>query len=215
VGRKAAARAIDLASVDHVLTTTRAVRRRLDVDRPVAASVIRECIEIATYAPSARNEQDWRWIVVTDAERRARIAELWRMPGGDPGRTTGRPVDPRIVRANQELNTRLERVPAFVFACILTRIEADANDRIRADFYGSIIPAVWSLQLALRSRGLGTVFTTGFLRHERAFMDLLDIPEDVTPVVLLPVAYIRGELARPPRVSVDEVIFWERWGARR
>jgi nitroreductase len=215
VGSKGSPRAIDLESVDHVLTTTRAVRRRLDVDRPVAASVIRECLEIATYAPNARNEQDWRWIVVTDPERRARIAELWRQAGGDIGRTTGRPVDPRIVRANQELNTHLERVPAFVFACILTRLRPDANDRVRADFYGSIIPAVWSLQLALRARGLGTVFTTGFLRHERAFMELLEIPDDVTPVVLLPVAYFTGELTRPPRVPVDDVIFWEGWGRRR
>src|SRR5258706_15913368 len=118
-----------LASVDHVLTTTRAVRRRLDVDRPVAASVIRECIEIATYAPSARNEQDWRWIVVPDAGRPARVAELWRMPGGDAGRTTGRPGDPRIVRANQELNTRPQRVPAIVFARLPPRPQPDANDR--------------------------------------------------------------------------------------
>ena len=208
-------RRIDLASVDHVLTTTRAVRRRLDLDRAVPDAVIRECIEIATCAPSARNEQDWRWIIVTDAERRAKIAELWRRPGGDAGRTTGRPVDPKIVRANQELNERVERVPAFVFACILTRLHPDANDRQRADFYGSIIPAVWSLQLALRARGLGSVFTTFFLRHERAFMELLGIPDEVTPVVLVPVAYVKGELSRPPRGPVDEVIFWDRWGGRR
>ena len=215
MGSKDERRSIDLASVDHVLTTTRAVRRRLDVDRPVADSVIRECIEIATYAPSARNEQDWRWIVVIDRERRAKIAELWRRPGGDVGRTTGRPVDPKIVRANQELNARLERVPAFVLACILTRLAPSANDRVRADFYGSIIPAVWNLQLALRARGLGSVFTTSFLRHERAFMELLEIPDDVTPVVLLPVAYFKGELSRPPRDPVDEVIFWDSWGGRR
>src|SRR5215468_3965060 len=92
-------RRIDVASVDQVLTTTRAVRRRLDLDRPVPAAVIRECIEIATCAPNARNEQDWRWVVVTDAERRAQLADLWRRPGGDVGRTTGRPVDPRIMRA--------------------------------------------------------------------------------------------------------------------
>src|SRR6266403_2858672 len=140
---------IDLASVDRVLTTTRAVRRRLDLDRPVPAAVIRECIEIATYAPSARNEQDWRWVIVTAPERRAQVAELMRRPGGEVGRTGPRPVDPRIVRANAFLNDRLERVPAFVFACILTRLQPDANDRVRADYYGSIIPAVWSFQLAL------------------------------------------------------------------
>ena len=212
---KAQPRSLDLASVDRVLTTTRAVRRRLDLDKPVSSDVIRECIEIATYAPNARNEQDWRWVVVTDAERRAKVAELMRRPGGDPGRTTGRPVDPEIMRANQHLNDRLERVPAFVFACILTRLQPDANDRVRADFYGSIIPAVWSFQLALRSRGLVSVFTTGFLRHEPAFVELLEIPEDVTPVVLVPVAYVKGDLSRPPRRAVDEVIFWEGWGRRR
>jgi nitroreductase len=212
---KALAPQIDLASVDHVLTTTRAVRRRLDLGRPVSAAVIRECIEIATYAPNARNEQDWRWVIVTEPERRAQVAELMRRPGGEAGRTTGRPVDPRIMSANVHLNERLERVPAFVFACILTRLRPDANDRVRADFYGSIIPAVWSFQLALRARGLGSVFTTGFLRHEVAFMDLLRIPGDVTPVVLIPVAYFKGDLSRPPRVPVDDVIFWERWGQRR
>jgi nitroreductase len=153
--------------------------------------------------------------VVTDPERRSRVAELMRRPGGLAGRTTGRPVDPRIMSANQFLNERLERVPAFVFACILTRLAPDANDRVRADYYGSIIPAVWSFQLALRSRGLGSVFTTGFLRHEQAFMELLEIPSDVTPVVLIPLAYVTGELSRPPRVPVDDVTFWQRWGGRR
>jgi nitroreductase len=212
---KAEPHSIDLGSVDRVLATTRAVRRRLDLERPVSAATIRECIELATYAPNARNEQDWRWIVVTDPAQRAKVAELMRRPGGEAGRTTGRAVDPKIMSANQYMNERLERVPAFVFACILTRLGPDANDRVRADFYGSIIPAVWSFQLALRSRGLGSVFTTGFLRHERAFMDLLDIPDDVSPVVLIPVAYAKGELSRPARRPVDEVIFWERWGERR
>jgi nitroreductase len=215
MGRKAPAEPIDLASVDRVLTTTRAVRKRLDLERSVPAAVIRECLEIATYAPNARNEQDWRWVVVTDAEKRARVADLMRLPGGDAGRTTGRPVDPAITSANLYLNARLERVPAFVFACILTRLAPDANDRVRADFYGSIIPAVWSLQLALRSRGLGTVFMTSFLRHEPAFMELLEIPADVTPVVLIPVAYFKGDISRPPRVPVDEVIYWQRWGGHQ
>ena len=211
---KAPTRPIDLASVDRVLTTTRAVRRRLDLERPVSSAVIRECIEIATYAPSARNEQDWRWVVVTEPERRAQVAEIMRRPGGDPGRTQGRPVDPKMMRANIYLNERLERVPAFVFACILTRLPPGANDRVRADYYGSIIPAAWNFQLALRSRGLGSVFTTSFLRHEQAFMELLGIPDDVTPVVLIPVAYFKGELSRPPRAPVDDVIYWERWGKR-
>src|SRR5437879_4217077 len=89
-------RSIDLESVDRVLTTTRAVRRRLDLGRPVPPALIRECIEIATCAPNARNEQDWRWVVVTDRERRGKVADLMRRPGGETGHTTGRPVDPRI-----------------------------------------------------------------------------------------------------------------------
>jgi nitroreductase len=205
---------LDLASVDTVLTTTRAVRRRLDLARPVEPAVLRECIEIATYAPNARNEQDWRWVVVTGADQRARIAELWLKTGGAAGRTTGRTVEPKIREATMALRERIAEIPAFIVACILTRLAEGANARQRADFYGSILPGVWSLQLALRSRGIGTVFTTAFLAYEADYMTLLGIPADVTPVVLLPVAYVKGELRRPPRGPVEDVVFWDRWGER-
>jgi len=205
-------------SFDDVVTTTRAVRKRLDTTRPVPMSEIMECLEIALQAPSGGNGQGWRWLVVTDETKKAAIAELYRsaaleMFERQAADTTLSPSTRRAYEGAVHLAKTLEDVPVLVIPCALGRIDGADNQR-SAGFYGSIVPAVWSFQLALRSRGLGTVYTTAHLKHERELARLLGIPDDVTQVALLPVAYTRGTDFRPAeRHPVEAVTYVDTWGA--
>lgn len=196
----------DLAQVDHLLSTTRAVRKRLDLDRPVGDDVLLECLQLAVQAPTGSNTQGWRWLIVRDQAKKTALAELYRDAGGEylasaaaraeAGSQTGRVLD----SANY-LAQHMERVPVLVIPLIVGRLP-DASARAAAGLMGSIIPAMWSFQLALRSRGLGSCLTTLHLGHEREAADLLGIPDDVTQAGLLPVAYTTGTdfkpAARPP-----------------
>jgi len=142
-------------SPEELLTTTRAVRRRLDLDRPVPRTILRDCIRIATQAPSGRNVQRWRWVVIDDPARKRDLAELWRRSYGDPraGSTEAEPLR-RIMASSDHLATILDRVPSWSFpACSGGRRWTTAL-RL-ADFYGSGLPAVWSFMLAARLHGLG------------------------------------------------------------
>lgn len=222
---------IDLRSVDHVLRTTRSVRKRLDFTRPVPRAVIEECLDIALQAPTGGNSQTWRFLVVTDPEKRRRIGELYRR-GSEPylaGKTALSRVgvaatgaygsdDPRTQRAPKVVESAMRLIehmgdaPVLVIACLEGRVE---NDDLftQASFYGCIMPAAWSLMLALRVRGLGSAWTSLHLVHEKEAAALLGIPPDVTQAVLLPIAYFTGEDFQPARrLSVREVTYWDHWG---
>ena len=206
---------------EELLTTTRSVRRRLDLTRPVPRELILECIEIATQAPTASNRQDWQWLIVTDPEKRHvigdRYSESWHIYA-----VAGRPEygaeDPRFAQQDRMrssaryLADHMGDVPALVIACYAGRVDGSDNFG-SAGFYGSIIPAVWSFMLAARLRGLGTAYTTLHLRYEREIADLLGIPFDsFTQAALLPVAYYTGETFRPAeRIPADKIVHWETW----
>lgn len=212
-------RDVDLDAIDHLLTTTRAVRKRLDLDRPVEREVILECLQLAIQAPTASNDQNWRWMVVTDAEKKAAIAELYNVAGIaylDDARKTKRdnPQTARVYDSAFELTSFLHRVPAMVIPCIERRFDGAPN-AIACSAYGSIMPAAWSFQLALRSRGLGSVWTTLHLFKEREVAELLGIPETVTQVALFPVAYTIGTDFKPAqRPAVETLTYWNSWGER-
>ena len=202
-------------TANEVLTTTRTVRRRLDVTRAVPLDVIWECIEIALQAPTGGGVERWRWLVVTDAEQRKGIAELYRdaalatfkanRDGAEDERTR------KVYADAVSLAERLEEVPAIVIPCSLGTPPAESSGA--AGFFGSILPAAWSFQLALRSRGLGSAYTTAGLSCEAELRSLLGIPNDVTPAVILPVAYTIGTGFRPARrSSVRSVSYIDRWG---
>jgi nitroreductase len=208
-----------IATVDELLTTTRSVRRRLDPERPVPPEVVLECLALALQAPTGGNAQNWRWIVVRDAATRRRLAELYRAAGGqgiiDAAQRvagTGRPGD-RVTSSAAYLAANLERVPVHVVPCMLGRHPADYNG---PGMWDSILPAIWSFQLALRSRGLGSCYTTVHRRREREVAAVLGIPYDeVTQVALLPVAYTIGETFGPAsRTAVEEVTAFDRWEDR-
>jgi nitroreductase len=207
---------VDISSVDELLTTTRSVRKRLDLTRPVDRQVILECVRLAMQAPTASNAQDWRWVVVTDADKRAAIADIYRSVGADylahAATTETDPQTRRVYESAVGLTETLANVPVHVIPCLENRF--DRSDHLAAaSAWASIIPAGWSFLLALRSRGLGSVWTTMHLAKEREVGALLGIPATVTQAALFPVAYTIGTDFRPAaRPPAESVTFWNTWG---
>jgi nitroreductase len=208
----------DIAETDRLLSTTRAVRKRLDLDRPVEREVILDCLRLAVQAPTMSNSQEWRWVVVTDADKREAVAEVYRNLSAayleEASKTHEDPQTRRVYESAFELSQIMGRVPALVIPCVESSYNLESGNAVAAAVYGSIIPATWSFQLALRSRGLGSVFTTFHLFGADQVAKILEIPETVTQIALLPVAYTRGTdfqpAARPP---VEQIVSWNTWGA--
>jgi nitroreductase len=207
---------VDLSAVDELLTTTRAVRHRLDLARPVDREVILECVQLATQAPTASNAQDWRWMVITDGDKRAAIAEIYRSIGADylahAAASTTDPQTRRVYQSALGLTETLAKVPVHVIPCLEGRFD-DTDQLAAASAWASIIPAGWSFLLALRSRGLGSVWTTMHLAKAQEVAELLGIPSTVTQAALFPVAYTIGTDFRPAvRPPAETITFWNTWG---
>jgi nitroreductase len=199
---------------DELLSTTRAVRKRLDLDRPVPLDVVREALQVALQAPSGGNRQGWHWIVLTDDEPKKRIAELYARSHRAAYREPTGPVDParaRIQSSSTYLREVMHRVPVLIIGAI-TVDEGELPAGNQAGLWGSLLPAAWSLALALRARGLGTTWTTLHLRYEAEAAEILGAPPSLRQGVLLPVAYTKGTDFRPgPRLDLDEVLHVNRW----
>jgi nitroreductase len=220
----------DLDQIDHLLTSTRAVRRRLDLSRPVPRDVLLECIGIATQAPTGGNRQPWRWLVIDDRETKAAIAEWYREASGPymaqqtqamEEEASATPRSRRMFESGNFLSEHLDKVPALVIPCSLDRprIPERLDDPMAAfhlaNMYGSVLPAVWSFMLAGRARGLGTAYTTFHLQHEGRVADLLGVPSSVSQLALIPVGYFTGDDFKPAeRRPVDDVVYWNRWRGR-
>ena len=214
---------MDLQSVDHILSTTRSVRKRLDLNRPVEPEIIKDCLRIAIQAPSGSNRQKWHFLVITDTEKRAAIAkyykdsfEQYRGPSPDTmpePKNEAEATAARVVDSARYLADNMHKVPVLILCCYEGRPE-DPGPFAQAGMYGSILPATWSLMLALRARGLGSAWTTLHLRYEKEVADLLNIPDDMTQAALLPVAYFTGKDFRPAkRTPIEELTYWDTWGA--
>ncbi|MGE0599162.1 MAG: nitroreductase family protein [Dehalococcoidia bacterium] len=209
----------DLKMTDALLSTTRAVRKRMDFDRPVPREVINECLELAIQAPTASNSQTWRWMVVDDPAKKKAIADLYRKTSNvylsssaERARSKGDDQTVRVYDSAEFLAQNLERAPVFVIPCVQGRPPEGAPLLNIVSAMGSIFPAVWSFQLALRSRGLGSVLTTLHLVHEKETAELLGIPENVLQVGLVPVAYTKGTDFQPAkRPPVAEITHWNMW----
>jgi len=210
----------DLASVDYILETTRSVRKRLDLTRAVDRAVVERCLEIAIQAPTGSNRQGWKWLIVTDAEKKAKVGEYYKQswyayagvatrsaPGDAPSAQMQ-----RVISSARYLADHMHEVPMMIFPCVAGRAN-DASPAANAGLYGSIIPAAWSLMLALRSRGIGSAWTTLHLSYEKECNEILGIPADVTTAALLPAAYFSGEtFKKADRVPANELTYWETWG---
>jgi len=212
----------DLAQTDKLLTTTRAVRKRLDLTRPVPRELVRECIEVATQAPAGGNVQRWRWVCVDDPDIKAGLADLYRRAyepyiamQREMVEQAGRGGVAGIISSSDHLAEVLQDVPTLVIPCGLDRVPAEGGGGTAQGYYGSLLPAVWSFMLAARSRGLGTAWTTLHLGYEREAGELLGIPDTVTQLALIPVAYYTGDDFKPgDRRDVDEVTYWNGWRRR-
>lgn len=212
-------------SADEVLMTTRAVRKRLDFERPVEMSVIEECLNIALQAPTGSNGQGWHFVVVTDQDKKDRIAELYQKAfasyeAGPVQPTKLHSDDPsmketqeRVLGSAQYLAANMARAPALLIPCCTGRIDTP-NLPVTAlsSMLASIVPAVWSFMLAARERGLGTCLTTLHLNYEKEVAELLGIPDGITQIALTPIAYTKGTDFKPaPRKPLEGVLHTNNW----
>jgi nitroreductase len=204
-------------SPDEVLSTTRAVRWRLDFERPVALDVVVECLRLAVQAPTAAGRESWRWMVVRDPEQRMAVAEIYRSvhdrPAALAAAARAEKVSTRkMYESAVYLADNLHRVPVLVIPCVEGRPDPSMNAAQPAALFASILPAVWSFMLALRSRGLGSCWTCAHLRQEREMAAVLGIPPEYMQVALIPVAYTRGTEFRPARRRpIEDVMYVDRW----
>jgi nitroreductase len=202
---------------DELLATTRSVRKRLDLERPVEPEVLEECLRLAQQAPTASYAQNWHFVVVTDAAQRAALGELWRSVAGPylERRAAAAAADERVARigdAVRHLADHIHEVPVHVIPCVEGRTDS-APAVVQASRWASIIPAAWSFMLAARARGLGTVWTTFHLLREREAAEILGIPYDkVMQAALIPVAYTIGTEFKPAaRKPLETLVHWDRW----
>ena len=214
---------------DALLSTTRAVRRRLDFDRPVPIELVRECVELAVQAPSGSNARGWHFVVVGDAAKRQKIGDYYRqaftgyrdMPVSAHAlaeRTAGddRKTMDAVVSSAEALAENLHRAPYLVIPCVSGRapaIEGTMGDLARASMFGSILPAFWSFMLAARARGLGTSWTTLHLMYEKEIAELLGIPfDEVMQTALSPLAFTVGTDFKPAKGrDVEGVLHIDGW----
>ncbi len=215
----------DLAQTDALLSTTRAVRKRLDLEREVPDDVLLECLQLAVQAPTGSNRQGWRWMVVRDDEKKAGLADIYRRAGGDylaaaAAETPTNSQSGRVMDSANFLAQNLEKVPVMVIPMIIGRLDEAIEGapggsnptNAAAGLMGSIIPAMWSFQLALRSRGLGSCYTTLHLGLEQEAAELLGIPGHMSQAGLLPVAYTKGTDFKPAnRPPVEEITYLDQY----
>ena len=208
-------------TVDEVLSTTRAVRKRLDLTRPVPRGIIEECLELGLQAPNGSNRNLWRWIIVDDPaliarladEYRASVKELWEgQAAGDQSVTAGVPGEDKVLESAFALVENLHKVPAMLIPLMPGRPDGLPASG-QAGMWSSILQAVWSFMLALRERGLGSVWTTVSVRHEKQIAELLGIPmDDYTQVGLFPIAYTIGtDFKKAWRKPLSEVLTYNRF----
>jgi len=210
---------------DELLTTTRSVRKRLDLSRPVPPELIEECLEIAVQAPTATYSQRWRFVVITDAAQRAKMAQIygdafhnyWASPQKANYSEVGPGEDQtaKMIDSARYLVEHLKDAPVHVLFCVEGKPDHDSLFDL-ANVFGTIMPAAWSFMLAARARGLGCCWTTVHLLEAQKAAQAIGLPDNVWQAALLPVAYYTGEqFHTAPRIPARELTSWNRWGQRR
>lgn len=206
---------IDVAAADHLLKTTKQVRKRLDLTRPVPRELLLECIDVASHAPMGGNLERNRWLIVDDPALMEQIAPYYQSVGRPYLASQGEGAEGRqakVVDSAAFLVDHIAEVPAWVISMRLDRLAPNASNAEIAAYHGSVAPGVWSFQLAARARGLGSAWTTFHLFHEDKVAEILGIPDSVTQIALLPVAYYTGSDFSPaPRRPAREITYMNRW----
>jgi nitroreductase len=198
-------------SVDEVLSTTRAVRKRLDISKPVPRALIDECLELALQAPNGINQNTWRWIVVDDPTTIAKLGTLYKSVVAEhskalTSKVVGVPGEDKVLESAMSLLNIIDKVPAMLVPLMPGRPEGKSAPE-QAAMYGSIIQATWSFFLALRERGLGSVWMSAATRREKEASEILEIPFDqYTQIGWFPIAYTIGtDFKKAWRKPVSEV----------
>jgi nitroreductase len=210
---------MDLTTVSHLLTTTRSVRKRLDLKRPVEPEVIQQCLDLAIQAPLGGHLHRYHFVVVTDQDKRARLGDLYKKAYFElylpQHNTQSRQENARLLESATYLAEHLHAVPVHIIPCIESRVEDKGCFR-QATIYGSILPATWSLMLALRAHSLGSAWTTLHILYEKEAAALLGIPDRMTQAALIPVAYYTGDDFKPARrLPARERTYWNGWEQTR
>ncbi|MUL77052.1 nitroreductase family protein [Mycolicibacterium sp. CBMA 226] len=208
-------------TADEVLTSTRSVRKRLDFEKPVPREVIMECLDLALQAPTGSNAQGWQFVFVEDAAKKKALADIYRanatpyldLPKPQRGDIRDQQMD-AVMGSAKYLNENFEKAPVLMIPCLEGRPDGmDAG--MQASYWGSLLPAVWSFMLALRSRGLGSAWTTLHLigDGEKQAAELLGIPFDkVTQGGLFPIAYTKGtDFKKAQRLPAEQLAHWDTW----
>ncbi|HKP41685.1 nitroreductase family protein [Mycobacterium sp.] len=208
-------------SVDDLLTTTRSVRKRLDFSKSVPREVLMECLELALQAPTGSNAQGWQWVFVEDPDKKQALADIYRanatpyldLPKPERGDIRDDQID-AVMGSAKYLNEHLQDAPVMMIPCLEGRPDG-APAGMSASYWGSLLPAVWSFMLALRSRGLGSAWTTLHLvgDGEKQAAELLGIPFDqYAQGGLFPIAYTKGTDFRPAkRLPAAQLAHWDTW----
>jgi len=197
-----------LEGVEHVLSTARSVRKKLDFSRPVSQEDLEACIDVAVQAPTGIDAESWRFLVVTDPAIKQKIADIYCEVMLEIGRSRGVTLKP----THNALMARLHEMPCMVFVFVIGEPPSN-NIGGQVGFFGSILPAAWSLMLAMRARGIGTTWTSLLTSRHDEIAEILGVPAGVTQTVMLPAAYTLGaRLKRAERLPAAKVTFWEQWG---
>jgi nitroreductase len=222
-----------ISDIDEVLTTTRTVRKRLDFSRKVPVEVIEECLLMAQQASVGSNKEDWKFVVVTDSELKKQLATLYQqvwdetvaIPLSKGEAATVERLAPSVRKSEEEQNRQkrildgvkylvdnLENVPAILFACSSAPVPRNAMGGGASGYYGSIFPFVWSFQLALRSRGLGSVLATAIAHKAEEVAELLLLPDGCKVITMVPFGYTKGiEFSKGARQPISTIFRWDRW----
>ena len=194
------------SEIDHILSTARSVRRKLDFETPVSKQDIEACIDVAVQAPTGLAGENWRFMVITDAELKSKIADIYR----DVLLQISQSRNVTLKSSHHSLMARLHEIPCMIMVFSIGEPGIEAPGQLA--FYGSILPAAWSLMLAMRARGIGTTWTSLLSSRSDEISELLGIPKGVTQTVMLPAAYTKGaNLKKAKRQPAREVTYWNGW----
>lgn len=199
---------LHLPSVDWVLSTARSIRRNLDFDRPLDRQVLLDCIDIAAQAPTGTIGEGWRFVIVTDEGRKSRLATLYANVLNEFSSLRG----VTIKSTQQALVNRLHEIPAMIFVCASAPPAGMALGQ-QIGYFGSVLPAAWSLMLALRARHIGSTWTSLLASRQEEVASILGMPADTINLVMLPAGYMKGAvLKKADRQPAREITFIDEWG---
>ena len=203
----------DAVTVLHEVMSTARATRRFD-DRPVDRSMLRDIVEAATWAPSPRNTQPWEFVVVDDPTTRAQIGELLEPRAAEVEAVIPHLREPskqRMYQGAADLIRSLGRAPAIVFVCGRAHDygpEFPAHSMVLSAAY----TAAQNLLLAARARGMGAAFTTLHLHAHGEIRSILQLPDEVTIEVTIPVGWPTTGFGPLRRRPVDDVLHWNQLG---